>query len=95
MRRNLSPKPPAASESLAQTHTWRPLQLLFPYLWQYRGRMLLAISCLIGAKLANVGVPLVFKEMIDGMSPNQQLLALPVGLLLLYGTLRFSTSLFT
>jgi ABC-type transport system involved in Fe-S cluster assembly fused permease/ATPase subunit len=95
MRRNLSPKPPAASGSLAQTHTWRTLQLLFPYLWQYRGRMLLAISCLVGAKLANVGVPLVFKEMIDGMSPNQQLLALPVGLLLLYGALRFSTSLFT
>jgi ATP-binding cassette subfamily B protein len=95
MRRNLSPKPPAASGPLAQTHTWRTLQLLFPYLWQYRGRMLLAISCLVGAKLANVGVPLVFKEMIDGMSPNQQLLALPVGLLLLYGALRFSTSLFT
>ena len=95
MRRNLSPKPPAASGPLAQTHTWRTLQLLFPYLWQYRGRMLLAISCLIGAKLANVGVPLVFKEMIDGMSPNQQLLALPVGLLLLYGALRFCTSLFT
>lgn len=95
MRRNLSPKPPAASGPLAQTHTWRTLQLLLPYLWQYRGRMLLAISCLVGAKLANVGVPLVFKEMIDGMSPNQQLLALPVGLLLLYGALRFSTSLFT
>ena len=95
MRRNLSPKPPAAPGALAQTHTWRTLQLLFPYLWQYRGRMLLAISCLVGAKLANVGVPLVFKEMIDGMSPSQQLLVLPVGLLLLYGALRFSTSLFT
>jgi len=57
--------------------------------------MLLALSCLVFAKLANVGVPLVFKEMIDGMSPDQQLLALPVGLLLLYGVLRFSTSLFT
>ena len=95
MRRNLSPKPPAAPGALAQTHPWRTLQLLFPYLWQYRGRMLLAISCLVGAKLANVGVPLVFKEMIDGMSPSQQLLVLPVGLLLLYGALRFSTSLFT
>ena len=95
MRRNLSPKPPAAPGALAQTHTWRTLQLLFPYLWQYRGRMLLAISCLVGAKLANVGVPLVFKEMIEGMSPSKQLLVLPVGLLLLYGALRFSTSLFT
>jgi ATP-binding cassette subfamily B protein len=95
MRRNLPPKPPAAPGSAVETHTWRTLKLLFPYLWQYRGRMLLAISCLVGAKLANVGVPLVFKEMIDGMSPSQQMLALPVGLLLLYGALRFSTSLFT
>lgn len=95
MRRNLPPKPPASSNALAETHTWRTLKLLLPYLWQYRGRMLLALSCLVFAKLANVGVPLVFKEMIDGMSPDQQLLALPVGLLLLYGALRFSTSLFT
>ncbi|MDQ5960154.1 MAG: ATP-binding cassette, subfamily heavy metal transporter [Pseudomonadota bacterium] len=95
MRRNLPPKPPAADASPTETHIWRTLKLLFPYLWQYRGRMLLALSCLVGAKLANVGVPLVFKEMIDGMTPGQQMLALPAGLLLLYGALRFSTSLFT
>ena len=94
MRRNASPKPPAG-DTLAQTHAWKTLQTLFPYLWQYRVRMLLALSCLVGAKLANVGVPLVFKEMIDRMTPGEQLLALPVGLLLLYGVLRFSTSLFT
>ncbi|MBI2306981.1 MAG: ABC transporter ATP-binding protein/permease [Rhodocyclales bacterium] len=93
--RNLPPKPPAADRPTAESHTWRTLRLLLPYLWQYRGRMLLALTCLVGAKLANVGVPLVFKEMIDGMSPGQQLLALPVGLLILYGVLRFSTSLFT
>ena len=94
MRRNASPKPPAG-DTLAQTHAWKTLQTLFPYLWQYRVRMLLALSCLVGAKLANVGVPLVFKEMIDRMTPGEQLLVLPVGLLLLYGVLRFSTSLFT
>jgi len=95
MRRNLPPKPPAADRPAADTHAWKTLRLLFPYLWQYRIRMLLALSCLVGAKLANVGVPLVFKEMIDGMAPSQQLLLLPAGLLLLYGALRFSTSLFT
>ncbi len=94
MRRNASPKPPAG-DALAQTHAWKTLQTLFPYLWQYRVRMLLALSCLVGAKLANVGVPLVFKEMIDRMTPGEQLLVLPVGLLLLYGVLRFSTSMFT
>jgi ATP-binding cassette subfamily B protein len=95
MRRSSQSKPPPADTPLRETHTWRTLALLFPYLWQYRWRMLLALSCLVGAKLANVGVPLVFKEMIDGMSGQQQLLVLPAGLLLLYGALRFSTSLFT
>ncbi len=95
MRRNLPPKPPAADRPPADTHAWHTVSLLFPYLWRYRWRVLFALSCLVGAKLANVGVPLVFKEMIDGMTPERQLLALPVGLLLLYGALRFSTSLFT
>lgn len=53
------------------------------------------MGCLIGAKVANVSVPLIFKEMIDGLSGSEQLLALPVLLLVLYGTLRFSTALFT
>ncbi|MBW7902199.1 MAG: ABC transporter ATP-binding protein/permease [Rhodocyclaceae bacterium] len=95
MSRNLPPKPPGADRPPSETHAWRTVRLLFPYLWRYRWRVLLALSCLFAAKLANVGVPLVFKEMIDGMTPEQQLLALPVGLLLLYGALRFSSSLFT
>lgn len=76
-------------------HVLRTLGKLFPYLWQYRWRVLFALSCLFAAKLANVAVPLVFKEMIDGLSDTRQLLALPVALLLVYGCLRFSTSLFT
>lgn len=87
------PKPPAG-QPLAETHTWLTLRTLFPYLWRYRGRMLAAITCLILAKLANVGVPLIFKEMIDDLSAPRQALALPVLLLLLYGALRFSTALF-
>ncbi len=94
MRRNLPAKPPAGTP-LSETHTWRTLQLLFPYLWQYRVRMLLALTCLVSAKLASVAVPMVFKEMIDGLSQTQVALALPAMLLLLYGALRFSTSLFT
>ena len=94
MRRNLPAKPPAGSP-LTETHSWRTLKLLFPYLWQYRGRMILALGCLVAAKLASVAVPLVFKEMIDGLSANQQMMVLPVMLLVLYGVLRFSTSLFT
>ena len=88
------PKPPAG-QPLAETHIWLTLRTLFPYLWRYRLRVLAALGCLVGAKIANVGVPMIFKEMIDGLSGAQQALALPVLLLILYGVLRFSTSLFT
>ncbi len=88
------PKPPAG-QPLPQSHVWQTLKTLFPYLWAYRLRVAAALSCLIAAKLATVGVPLVFKEMIDGLSTEQQVLALPATLLALYGLLRFSTALFT
>ena len=95
MRRSTAlPKPPAG-QPLAETHVWMTLRTLFPYLWRYRVRVLAALGCLVGAKIANVGVPMIFKEMIDGLSGEQQALALPILLLLLYGVLRFSTSLFT
>ena len=95
MRRSTTlPKPPAG-QPLPESHIWQTLRTLFPYLWRYRLRVLAAMACLIGAKVANVSVPLVFKDMIDGLSGKEQLLALPVLLLVLYGTLRFSTALFT
>ncbi len=59
--------------------------------------MLFALACLLVAKLSNVAVPLIFKDIIDTLTvPREQaLLLLPVGLLATYGALRFSTSLFT
>lgn len=95
MRRAASLYPAAERPETADSHLWLTLNKLLPYLWQYKWRVFLALSCLFSAKLANVCVPLVFKEMIDGLSSMQQALALPTLLLLLYGTLRFSTSLFT
>ncbi len=78
------------------------LRRLLPYLWQYRWRVALALAFMVGAKLANVGVPLLLKELVDaltpraGLAPGQAaLLVVPLGLLLAYGLLRFSTSLFT
>jgi ATP-binding cassette subfamily B protein len=94
MRRSSPPRPPAG-QALTDTHVWRTLNSLAPYLWQHKWRVLLALSCLVTAKLANVAVPLVFKEMIDGLTTAQQALTLPALLLALYGALRFSTSLFT
>ncbi len=95
MRRTTAlPRPPVGTP-LKQLHVWPTLKTLLPYLWRYRLRVVLALSCLVGAKVANVSVPLIFKEVIDDLSGPQQVLALPAVLLLLYGALRFSTSLFT
>jgi len=70
---------------------------LLPYLWEYRGRVLLAMICLLLAKLANVGVPLVLKSLVDrlDLSGGQVMAALPVGLLLAYGLAKLGSSLFT
>ncbi|MCX8085877.1 MAG: ABC transporter ATP-binding protein/permease [Rhodocyclaceae bacterium] len=95
MRRDLTlPAPPPPP---AERHDWQTIKTLFPYLWQWRGRMLLALFCLVGAKLANVGVPLVFKDIIDGFAPvgSEALLVVPLGLLAAYGLLRFGVALFT
>jgi len=94
-RRSTALPTPPVGQPLAETHVWLTLRTLFPYLWRYRLRVLAALACLVGAKVANVGVPIIFKEMIDGLSTTQQALALPILLLVLYGALRFSTSLFT
>ena len=75
------------------------LKRLFPYLWQYKWRVCAALTFMVGAKLANVGVPLLLKELIDAMSfkPNDPLavIVVPVSLLLVYGVLRLSVSAFT
>ena len=85
---------PAAARS-----DWGTLKRLFPYLWQYKWRVIIALVLMVGAKLANVGVPLLLKELIDAMSIKpgdpRALAIVPMALLLAYGALRLSTSLFT
>ena len=78
---------------------WDTLKRLFPYLWEYKWRAMAALAFMVGAKLANVGVPLLLKNLVDTMSfkPGdvQAVLVVPVALLLAYGLLRLSTTLFT
>ncbi len=97
MRRSSLPPPSASPASLRKD--WGTLKMLLPYLWRYKVRMLLALVFLICAKLANVGVPLVLKRLIDSLSLQpgdpQALLILPVGVLMAYGALRLSTTVFT
>ena len=73
---------------------WRVVPMLLPYLWEYRWRVLFALACLIVAKLANVGVPLVLKEVVDSLGPGQAVIAVPFALFIAYGLLRLSTTLF-
>jgi ABC-type transport system involved in Fe-S cluster assembly fused permease/ATPase subunit len=73
---------------------WRVVPLLLPYLLEYRGRVAAALVFLAAAKLANVAVPLVMKEVVDGLDTERAMLAVPAALLAIYGLLRFSTVLF-
>ncbi|HEX3061878.1 MAG TPA: ABC transporter ATP-binding protein/permease, partial [Usitatibacter sp.] len=70
------------------------MRRLVPYLWEFRGRVLLALVFLVTAKLANISVPLVMKRIVDGLAPDKALVAIPVALLFAYGILRLSSTLF-
>lgn len=79
------------------------LGTLFPYLWDYKTRVVLALLFLVGAKAASVGVPLIMKALVDYLAPGKLVdqaaatvaLVLPVALLLSYGLLRLATTAFT
>ncbi|MGA8006489.1 MAG: ABC transporter transmembrane domain-containing protein, partial [Burkholderiales bacterium] len=73
---------------------WRALGLLLPYLLEYKWRVAAALVFLTAAKVANVGVPLVMKEVVDGLDAKTAIVAVPAALLAIYGLLRFSTTLF-
>ncbi len=74
---------------------WNTIRSLLPYLWEFRGRVILAMAFLVFAKVANVGVPLVLKEIVDALDAgHQSILVLPLILLLGYGALRLASSLF-
>jgi len=104
---SLTPKTPGTAG--ANRSDWSTLARLLPYLWQYKWRVIFALSFMVAAKMANVGVPLLLKELVDGLSPNggrnlaqaggaevmQAVLVVPIALLFGYGLLRLSTSLFT
>ncbi len=83
------------TEALPENTQYRQtFTLLIPYVWRYKWRALLALLLLISAKVANVGVPLILKEIVDSLDPTQAILTVPAFLLLAYGILRFFTVLF-
>src|SRR5205085_12082545 len=94
------PLPGTGTPGQAQPRSdWSTLRRLFPYLWEYKWRALGALVFMIGAKLANVAVPWLLKHLVDAMDIKTgdpaAVLVVPAGLLVGYGLLRLSTSLFT
>ena len=83
----------APTQPLSGTE-WRAFALLLPYLLEYKWRVAAALAFLAAAKVANVAVPLVMKEVVDGLDAKTAIVALPAALLAIYGLLRFSTTLF-
>lgn len=93
------PVPAADSSPKTPRSDWATLRRLFPYLWQYKWRVVAALAFMVAAKMANVGVPLLLKELVDAMTIQpgsaMALLVVPLGLIVAYGLLRLSTSVFT
>ena len=92
---SIAAPPEARAAARPDRSEWHALATLLPYLWEFRGRVFLAFAFLVGAKLANVGVPLIMKEIVDLLSVERALMAVPLLLLAGYGVLRMSTTLFT
>ncbi|MDR3005186.1 MAG: ABC transporter ATP-binding protein/permease [Acidovorax sp.] len=100
MRRSGESSPPYPTASgVANPNGWQTLGRLLPYLWEYKWRVLAALLFMVGAKLANVGVPVLLKNLVDALTlkPGDPaaVLVVPAGLLLAYGLLRLCTSLFS
>ncbi len=107
MRRFPASEP--APASAAPRNDWQTIRSLLPYLSAYKWRVIFALACLIGAKVANLGVPIVMKRIVDHLAAANQLTALArsghdtgivlaggVGMLVIaYALVRLSTSLFT
>ena len=76
-----------------QAMNWASLKQLLPYLVEFKGRIFFALLCLIGAKVASVGLPFILKDVVDQLNASP-ILIMPIGLLVAYGVVRFANVLF-
>jgi len=92
-------RPVGASSNNSHRSDWRVIKDLLPYLLEHRTRVIFAMLCLVAAKFANLGVPIVLKDLIDAMNIKpgslQSFLIVPAGLIVGYGALRLAASLFS
>ncbi len=87
-------RPTRLEQPAASRNDWKTIRTLLPYLWEFKGRVALALLLLVLAKLASVAVPLVLKEIVDALDQPRAMLVLPVVLLVGYGVLRLCSTLF-
>ncbi len=87
---------PARSKNLGD---WATIKTLLPYVLKYPWRVGFALSCLVLAKVSNLGIPIVLKYLIDDLALSaddpKRLLIVPIALIFGYGALRLASSLFT
>ena len=100
MRRSVSLPAVAPPDTAGSVRSdWGVLKRMGPYLWHYRWRVAAALAFLLAAKVANVGVPVLLKHLVDALDLKagdpRAVLVVPIGLLLAYAALRLSTSVFT
>ena len=79
---------PLPAPGPARRGDWRVIGTLLPYLWAYKGRVILALAALVAAKVANVGVPVLLKSIVDALDSRTAILAVPLALLVAYGVVR-------
>lgn len=88
-----------SAPKLGKRTDWRVVRDLLPYLLAYKTRVGLAIACLLAAKFANLGIPILLKQLIDALDVQNNvstaLLVVPMGIIVGYGLLRFSSSMFS
>lgn len=97
--RSQLPATPEEAAVAANQSDGATLRRLIPYIWSYKWHALAALAFMICAKLANVGVPILLKHLVDALDIKpgqaQAVLVVPMGLLAAYGLLRFSSTMFT
>jgi ATP-binding cassette subfamily B protein len=87
-------RPTRLEKPAATRNNLKTIATLLPYLWEFKVRVIVALSLLVLAKLANVSVPLVLKEIVDALDQSRAELVLPVFLVIGYGVLRLGSTLF-
>jgi len=54
------------------TFNWRVVKLLLPYLFEFKARIFLALSCLVLTKIASVYLPFILKDIVDILDTQQE-----------------------